>query len=51
MLVPSADDVGALLRCVEKWGRQSAQAAIPFEIDGRRYALDTGSGAVTDMAA
>ena len=51
MLVPDADDVGALLRSVEEWGRLSALAAIPFEVDGRRYALDTGTRAVTDLAA
>lgn len=51
MLVPDADDVGALLRSVEEWGRQGARQAIRFEIDGRRYTLDTGNRAVTDLAA
>jgi hypothetical protein len=51
MLVPDADDLAALLRCVEEWGRQSALDAISFEVDGRRYALDTRNRAVTDVAA
>jgi hypothetical protein len=51
MLVPNADDLGALLRCVEEWGRQSALDAIPFDVDGRSYSLDTRNGAVTDLAA
>ena len=51
MLVPDADDLGALLRSVEDWGRQSGLDAIPFELDGRRYALDTRKRRLADIAA
>jgi len=51
MLVPDADDLGALLRSVEEWGRASALDEISFELDGRRYALDTRNRPLADMAA
>jgi hypothetical protein len=40
MLVPHADDLAALLRTVQEWGRQKGADAIPFELDGRRYVLE-----------
>jgi hypothetical protein len=51
MLVPDADDLGGLLRSVEEWGRASALEEISFELDGRRYALDTRNRPLADMAA
>lgn len=51
MLVPDADDLGALLRAVEEWGRQRGLEAISFELDGRRYELDTRDRPVTEVAA
>lgn len=51
MLVPEADDLGALLRTVEEWGVESGLDAISFELDGRRYVLDTRDQSITELAA
>jgi hypothetical protein len=52
MLVPDADDLGALLRTVQGWGRQHGLPdAISFALDGRRYVLDTQDSSIAGMAA
>lgn len=51
MLLPDADDVAALLRSVQDWSRQHNLAAIPFELDGRRYLLEASSPPATGLAA
>jgi hypothetical protein len=51
MLVPQADDVAALLRTVQEWRGQCQLAAIPFELDGRRYVLEAGNRPAAGAAA
>jgi hypothetical protein len=51
MLVPQADDVAALLRTVEEWGRRHRLDAIPFELDGRRYVLEGWNRPAASVAA
>lgn len=50
MLVP-ADDLAALLRTVQEWGRRHRLAEIPFELDARRYVLDAGDRRAASVAA
>lgn len=51
MLIPQADDLGALLRSVQEWGRQQQLAAIPFAVDGRRYTLEGWTPPAAGVAA
>jgi hypothetical protein len=51
MLVPQADDVAALLRTVEEWGRHQRLDAIPFALDGRRYVLEGRNRPAASVAA
>jgi hypothetical protein len=41
MLGPADGDLAVLLRTVQRWGAECGRVLIPFELDGRRYALDT----------
>jgi hypothetical protein len=49
MLRPEDGDLAVLLRAVQRWGSECGRVLIPFELDGRRYALDTD--ARTSVAA
>jgi hypothetical protein len=51
MLVPYADDLAALLRTVLEWSRKHGGGAVPFELDGRRYVLESPTAPRTDLAA
>jgi hypothetical protein len=51
MLVPYADDLAALLRTVLEWSRKHGGSAVPFELDGRRYVLESPTAPRTDLAA
>lgn len=43
MLRADEGDLAALLRSVQRWGAERDRGLIPFELDGRRYVLDTGA--------
>jgi hypothetical protein len=43
MLRAEDGDLALVLRSVQRWGAESGRGLIPFELDGRRYALDTGA--------
>lgn len=49
MPMPDEDDLAVLLRTVQRWGAEHGRPSIPFELDGRRYVLDTE--AQTSVAA
>jgi hypothetical protein len=51
MLAPQTDDLAALLRAVQAWGRGHRVDAIPFELDARRYVLDACERPAASVAA
>ena len=51
MLSPHTDDLAALLRAVQAWGRGHRVETIPFELDARRYVLDASGRQAAGVAA
>ncbi len=51
MLAPQTDDLAALLRAVQEWGRRHRVETIPFELDARRYVLDACERPAASVAA
>jgi hypothetical protein len=51
MLAPHENDLAALLRAVQEWGRGHLVDAIPFELDARRYVLDACERPAASVAA
>jgi hypothetical protein len=39
LLVPDEGDLAVLFRTVQRWLAEQGRGAMPFELDGRRYAL------------
>jgi len=51
MLREDDGDLAVLLRTVQRWGSERGRAVIPFELDGRQYALDAGARESESLAA
>jgi hypothetical protein len=51
MLLPEEADLAVLLRTVQRWIAGRGLHKVRFELDGRRYALDTRKAASAPLAA